>query len=121
MKFGLAGKCNTAPENSHCSGAYIQAVERWQQRASVLQQNIGCVDNHAIHHFHGSKVFRAYGDRWKILRDNNFDPNTDLARDWQGIWQLAGNKPRLRDAIRGYFRTRIEDDPTLHGSERPLV
>jgi hypothetical protein len=121
MAFGLAGAFNPAPETSLCSWPYIQAVERWQVRAAVLQQNIGCVDNHAIHHFHGSKVFRSYGERWKILRDHHFDPNTDLVRDWQGIWQLAGNKPRLRDAIRGYFRARNEDDPGLHGSERLLV
>jgi hypothetical protein len=121
MAFGLAGKCNTAPEANRCSGPYIQAVESWQQRAAVLKQNIGYVDNHAIHYFHGSKVFRAYGERWKILRDNDFDPDTDLARDWQGIWQLAGNKPRLRDDLRRYFRSRNEDDPTLRGFERVLV
>jgi hypothetical protein len=121
MAFGLAGKCNTAPETSRCSGPYIQAVERWQQRAAVLKQNIGYVDNHAIHYFHGSKVLRAYGERWKILQDNDFDPDTDLARDWQGILQLAGNKPRLRDDLRCYFRSRNEDDPTLRGLERVLV
>jgi hypothetical protein len=62
-----------------------------------------------------------YCDRWKILRDNDYDPSTDIVRDWQGVWQLAGNKPRLRDDIRAYFRTRNEDDPGLSGSERTLV
>lgn len=121
MAFGLAGKINTAPESTRCSQGYVEAVRRWQERARVLNGNIGYVENHAIHHFHGSKVFRAYGDRWKILRDQDFDPATDLVRDWQGVWQLAGNKPELRDEIRRYFRARNEDDPGLRGSERELV
>jgi hypothetical protein len=121
MAFGLVGKANTAPEIERCSAPYMQAVRQWQDRASLLKQNIGYVENHAIHHFHGSKVLRAYGDRWKILRDHGYNPSTDIVRDWQGVWQLAGNKPRLRDEIRGYFRARNEDDPTLRGSERSLV
>jgi len=121
MAFGLVGKANTAPEVKRCSAPYMEAVRNWQDRALLLKQNIGFVENHAVHHFHGSKVFRAYGDRWKILRDHEFNPSTDIVRDWQGVWQLAGNKPRLRDAIRRYFRARNEDDPTLRGSERALV
>jgi hypothetical protein len=121
MAFGLAGRTNPAPEANRCSRGYVEAVRRWQNRAAVLKQNIGCVENHAIHHFHGSKVFRGYGDRWKILRDQDFNPEMDLVRDWQGIWQLAGNKPKLRDEIRAYFRARNEDDPGLQGGERSLV
>lgn len=121
MAFGLAGKINTAPESTHCSQGYVDAVRRWQERARVIDANIGYVENHAIHNFHGSKVFRAYGDRWKILRDHDFDPAKDIVRDWQGVWQLAGNKPRLRDDIRRYFRGRNEDDPGLRGSERVLA
>ncbi|HLX45138.1 MAG TPA: hypothetical protein VKR43_16945 [Bryobacteraceae bacterium] len=121
MAFGLAGRPNPAPEATRCSRGYMEAIRRWQNRAAVVQQNIGCVENHAIHHFHGSKVLRGYGERWKILRDQDFNPEFDLVRDWQGIWQLAGNKPRLRDEIRAYFRARNEDDPGLRGGERGLV
>jgi hypothetical protein len=121
MAFGLGGRINTAPELTRCSDGYMDAVRRWQERARVIHANIGYIENHAVHHFHGSKVLRAYGDRWKILRDNHYDPSTDIVRDWQGVWQLAGNKPRLRDDIRAYFRARNEDDPGLSGSERTLV
>lgn len=121
MAFGLAGKINTAPESTRCSHGYVEAVRRWQERARVLKGNIGYVENHAIHHFHGSKVFRGYGERWKILRDHDFNPSKDIVRDWQGVWQLAGNKPGLRDEIRRYFRARNEDDPSLRGPERELV
>jgi hypothetical protein len=121
MAFGLSGRSNPAPEASRCSQGYMQAIRQWQTRARVLKHNIGCVENHAIHYFHGSKIFRAYGERWKILRDQDFDPKVDLVRDWQGVWQLAGNKPGLRDEIRAYFMARNEDDGALSGSERNLV
>ena len=96
------------------------SVRRWQIRAAKLTRNIGCVDQHAIHHFHGSKVNRFYSDRWKILRDHKFDPDLDLVRDWQGIFRWSDEKPRLRDDIRAYLLSRREDDSNLYG-ERPLV
>ena len=121
MAFGLVGAADSAAELRWCSQGYIQSVRRWQERAAVLKQNIGYVDNHAIHYFHGSKVARAYGSRWRVLLDNDYDPRVDISRDWQGVYQLTGNKPRLRDQIRAYFRDRNEDSPELSAQEKPLV
>ena len=64
---------------------------------------------------------RAYGSRWRVLLDNQYDPRTDVSRDWQGVLQLTGNKPRLRDHIRAYFRDRNEDSPELSAKERHIV
>ena len=121
MTFGLVGAVDAAAELRHCSRPYVDAVLRWQARAATLKQNIGYVDNHAIHYFHGSKVARAYGSRWRVLLDNQYDPRTDVSRDWQGVLQLTGNKPRLRDHIRAYFRDRNEDSPELSAQERHIV
>lgn len=121
MAFGLVGAVDAAAEVKWCSKPYIDAVLRWQARAAALKQNIGYVENHAIHYFHGSKVSRSYGSRWRILLDNNFDPRTDISRDWQGVYQLTGNKPRLRDQIRAYFRDRNEDSPELSPQEHHIV
>ena len=121
MAFGLVGVADSAAELKWCSKGYIESVLRWQERAAVLKQNIGCVDNHAVHYFHGSKLSRAYGSRWRVLLDNNYDPRTDISRDWQGIYQLTGNKPRLRDQIRAYFRDRNEDSPEMSAQEKHLV
>lgn len=97
--------------------AYIRMIERWQDRAKVLTKNIGCVDCHAVHHFHGSYKYRGYGDRWHILRKHHFDPDEDVSYDSQGILRLNGNKPALRDDIRAYFLSRNEDSPELHGEK----
>ena len=121
MAFGLVGKVQQTAEAKRYGTALTRSILRWQDRAAPLQANIGYIDNHAIHHFHGSKVNRAYGTRWQILRDENFDPDVDIKRDWQGLWQLAGNKPSLRDKIRCYFRARSEDDTTLYGGETYLA
>jgi hypothetical protein len=61
------------------------------------------------HHLHGSKQKRRSYERWKILRDNDLNPFTAIAKDWQGIYQWTGAKPRLRDAVRRYFVKRNEE------------
>jgi hypothetical protein len=48
-----------------------------------------------------------------VLLDNCYDPRTDISRNWQGVYQLNGNKLRLRDQIRAYFRDRNEDSAEL--------
>jgi len=54
-----------------------------------------------------------------VLQKHDFDPATDLMRDWQGIWRWTGNKPKLRDDVMNYFVSRSEDGPPLLG-EQPL-
>ena len=121
MAFGLV--CEDAPD-MHTDGYtadYRAAITSWQANAAKLKKNIGYVDGFAVHHFHGSKVRRAYSHRDLILVRNQFSPTTDLKADWQGIYQLTPDKPGLRDDIRRYFLSRTEDDPNLYGSEKPLV
>jgi flagellar basal body-associated protein FliL len=43
------------------------------------------------------------------LIDNDFDPEVDIVKDANGLWKLAGNKPKLRDDLRKYFSQRNED------------
>jgi len=74
-----------------------------------LKRNIGGLDGTILHHWHGTKKNRRYKERWQILVDHKFDPLLDIKRDWQGLYQLEGNKPGLRDDLRMYFRCRNED------------
>lgn len=121
MTFGLVGE--EAPD-MHIDGYhpdYRNSILAWQRDASRIKKNIGYVDGHAIHQFHGSKVKRAYSSRDLILVKHQFSPLTDIKKDWQGIYQLTPDKPALRDAIRAYFLSRNEDDPNLYGSENPIA
>jgi len=107
-------------EMSRCGARYAESIRTWQNRASrVVRKNVGFVDCHASHFFHGSKRRRGYGERWKILRDEDFDPTRDLFRNADGIWQLETSRIRLRDEIRRYFASRSEDAGVLEPGEAP--
>jgi hypothetical protein len=121
MTFGLVGEEAPDMHLDGYSADYRAAIGAWQRNAAKLKKNIGYVDGFAVHHFHGSKVRRAYSHRDLILVRNQFAPTTDLRVDWQGIYQLTSEKPGLRDDIRQYFLSRTEDDPSLYGSEKPMV
>jgi len=121
MTFGLV--CEEAPD-MHIDGYsddYRNVILGWQANAAKLKKNIGYIDCFAVHHFHGSKARRGYSSRDVILVNRKFAPTTDLRADWQGIYQLTGDKPALRDDIRRYFISRSEDDPNLYAPEKPLV
>jgi hypothetical protein len=118
MAYGLAGQKDPSLHQyrKNCP-VYVGMIEDWQKRAARLTENFGCVDNHALHFFHGDYKLRGYGERPQILIRNHFDPHTDISRDWQGLWQLNGNKPALRDDLRLYFLSRSEDDSNLYSSQ----
>jgi prepilin-type processing-associated H-X9-DG protein len=112
MAFGLIGDPGSFPFCSKYTPDYSAAIAAWQERAALLRRNVGYVDGHVIHHFHGRKSDRAYGTRDKILVDNAYAPTTDVFYDWQGVLQLAPHRVRLRDQIRRYFLSRSEDLPS---------
>ena len=84
-------------------------LERWRKRAhECLKHDLGYVHGLLMHNWHGPKAARKYKDRGQILTAGKFNPETDLVRDAQGLWQLCGNET-LRDGVRDYFRERNED------------
>jgi hypothetical protein len=115
MAFGLVGEF--APD-MHVEGYsldYMNYIRAWQSRAAKLTKNIGYVDGHALHGFHGPKIKRGYSRRDLLLCNHKYEPTHDVCPDWQGVLQLSGNKPRFRDDIRRYFLSRNEDLPHTDG------
>lgn len=89
---------------------YKDRVLAWEKNAlSTVKMDVGYLPTTIRHHFHGPKKARQYVQRWKILIDNGFDPDYDLKRDHNGLWQLTDRNWKLRDGIRAYFRGRNED------------
>jgi hypothetical protein len=121
MAVGLAGLPDVHQEMQLEIPGYCCAITEWRKHAARLNGNIGCLDNYAIHFWHGNKVHRGYGERPAILRDHSFDPYADIKKDWQGLWQWAGNKPGLRVDTRRFFLSRNEDDVQLIDAKFPLV
>jgi hypothetical protein len=118
MAGALCGMATlTVPEG--VSDAYREGVMTWQSRAlRHCRKDIGCVDGTLLHAWHGKKRTRYYHDRWKILVENHFDPHLDLRRDWQGLYHLTHRNIKLRDDLRGYFRSRDEDSIDLDENEK---
>jgi hypothetical protein len=82
----------------------------WQRRCNkVIRKDIGYVSGTINHFWHGAKSDRKYNDRWKILVEHQFQPNSHAYYDTQGLLQLDEDQVALRDDIRKYFRSRFED------------
>lgn len=114
MAFGLIGQVSMLRGDATIR-AYNDDIRNWQKRARKLTANIGCVDQFAVHFYHGASSNRAYGTRESILQDFKFDPHFDITKDWQGVYRWTGNKPGLRDAVRRVFLNRHEDDTPPRG------
>lgn len=109
MAYALIGRV-AQTLNPAWSTSFREAVLEWEARAERhIKRNIGYVPGSIFHHWHGRKKNRRYNERYRILVENKFDPNLDLKKDSQGLWQLTDRSMNLRDQIRDYFFSRNED------------
>lgn len=109
ISFALAGKDNSTYELERCTPQHIKHIKTWVNKVRTCKFNLGYVDNHALHYYHGDKSNRNYYHRWEVLKKYDFNPETDIHYDWQGVLNWVGNKPKLEEAVRDYFRQRDED------------
>lgn len=96
---------------------YKDPILAWQDRAmKYIKLNVGNMPGTIFHYFHGKKKDRQYVSRWDVLTTWQFNPETDLTYDWQGLWTLRVESKRqmmLRNAIRDYMASRNEDSIDL--------
>lgn len=109
MILSLIGRWqDSVPTTMH--PIYKETIKAWQDNATRhIQGNIGYINCIIRHHFHGKKKNRKYVERWEILKKHQYNPLTDICRNVDGVFELTGAKPGLRDDLRMYFRTRNED------------
>lgn len=109
MSMSFVGKGSLSYPKDVSDG-YKEQLELWIQRANKhVNRNVGYMKSSLIHHWHGKKADRRYNDRWKILVNNQYDPEFDIKFDAQGLYQYTDRKPQLAYDIRNYFRGRNED------------
>jgi hypothetical protein len=102
--------------NEKSTDDYKDSVLRYQNRVKTLR--LGYVPGVIRHYFHGSKENRKYGDRWKILLNNNFSPREHLTHDENGILIPTAECPReMLCEILNYFKERNED--SCYQKEKP--
>ena len=75
-----------------------------------VRGNLGVTHGEVVHLFHGTREKRNYGGRTKILVDNDYDPETDIRVDENGLLEWASEKPGLHRAVAEYFAARDEDE-----------
>jgi hypothetical protein len=102
---------------------YRRAILEWEQRQlPAIRRDLGYMPGHLLHYWHGKKRDRRYWDRWQIINDTGFNPNVDLVRNSDAIYELSMRGPSkddfdksimLRDRLRHYFRQRNEDSVDL--------
>ena len=98
--------------NKYSAGYRNRFIRRQELCERWIKRDVGFVKGLVLHDFHGKKKNRKYNTREQILIENQYDPDLDLKKDSQGIYQLETWDPRqirLRDQIRQYFRQRNED------------
>ena len=122
MAYGFLGMHGFGLEADYAPG-YIRSIRSWQddvwksmqEGGSVVQGTLGCLGGTIRHSFHGTKSARRYTSRYKILVKHRFDPETDLMKDADGVWELTVDKPELARDIFEYFRGRKEDSSVSEG------
>ncbi len=71
--------------------------------------SVGFVDGLLYHLWHGDKVDRLYDRRLRVLIEQDYDPERDLAIAANGVYRWASDKPELQRWCRRYFQLRRED------------
>jgi len=98
--------------NEKSTDGYKESVLEYQNKVSNMR--FGYIPGMIRHYFHGSKKNRKYSERWQILIDHNFDPNTHLVHDNIGVLIPSKDCPhQLLDDIHQYFAERNEDEGFL--------
>jgi hypothetical protein len=109
MAWALLGHVEASIQ-PNLSPAYVRHLKQWEDRANRhIRQNVGYMPGTITHHWHGKKKDRRYHDRWEILTRHGYDPDVDIKRDAQGLYQFSDQGARMRNDIRAYFRSRNED------------
>jgi hypothetical protein len=89
---------------------YKAAIRRFQDKAQGMA--FGYVPGVIRHYYHGSKQNRKYMDRWKILLNHAYNPDTYLTKNRDGIlvpnWDHCPFSLLLD--IYEYFAARKEDE-----------
>jgi hypothetical protein len=95
--------------NEGSTQSYKDHILEYQQRIKNLR--LGYIPGVIRHYFHGLKKNRKYTERWRILLEHNFSPDTFLSKDENGIIVPTENFPKqMLEEILTYFKERNEDE-----------
>ncbi|NJM54583.1 MAG: hypothetical protein HC841_00425 [Verrucomicrobiae bacterium] len=107
--------------------AFRECYEEWLDDHSLTrEESVGCLQGDIVHLWHGSMGNRRYTERIRALRENQYDPASDISIDRDNsLWMWSSNKPAMHNAVAKYFVSRDEDATEDSGdtatTESPLA
>jgi hypothetical protein len=108
MSFSIIGN-GVKSVNVATTQDYKDSLLEFEKGASNLR--LGYVPGVIRHYFHGTKRNRKYGERWRILIDNEYSPNLHIMHNKDGLLVPTPECPKmLLDQIFKYFSERNEDE-----------
>jgi hypothetical protein len=106
MRGDLSMECRLCPVGPR----FREHFRQWAQVFHAdVRGRIRSAPGTLLHLWHGDTKDRRYAERHEQLIDLEFDPATDLRSGSDGLWEWAGEKPRLRRWMCAYFEGRNED------------
>jgi GR25 family glycosyltransferase involved in LPS biosynthesis len=73
-----------------------------------INGSVSYIKGNILHLYHGKMINRNYENRYKILTENNFNPEEDLIEDVNNLWKFKDKE--LSKKMSKYFESRNEDD-----------
>ncbi len=104
MAYALAGRLHDVFRPG-MNPVVLDHIRRWVVPLATL--SFAAVAGQAYHQWHGPIRSRGYGTRWKILTEEHFNPDRDLVRNDDGVWECT--KTSINRRIMQYFHSRQED------------
>jgi hypothetical protein len=92
------------------SRGQIDDVASWAGRFHAdVRGSVSHVPGTVLHLWHGKTQDRRYLERCRILKQADFDPQSDIALDSNCCWRWNSDKPDLHRRTRDYFWSRKEE------------
>lgn len=111
MAYALIGVLNQRFMPRSLGEAGVRLLQHWEERAErYIRRNVGYVKGSIYHSWHGNRSKRGYYDRGAFLTKAKFNPEQDLYRDSQLLYQINPENILLRDGAQTSFRMRNEDE-----------
>jgi hypothetical protein len=89
---------------------HILHFQNWAKKVyPKIKAKIGYLEGSIYHLWHGETENRKYVSRNKMLANLGFEPDKDIYKNSNGLYEWTGNKPELKKFCKDYFAGRKED------------
>jgi len=93
---------------------FRQKYLKWYSVATrEIKGSVFVSEGAVLHLWHGKIENRDYWGRHKKICEANYNPDTDIIKDSQGLWEWTGENKGLQRVFRRHFADRDEEDSLM--------